>query len=152
VKNLKYKNIPLSKLNNEQVRELTGYFKDQNYDYDLRNLIPFELWKGEAEVNVPQCNSIWLLEQVTYLSIGRRARPINMFSLANEHLHSTRDQFRYPKAIPLGWKTSEREIYETWINSDQSEQEEIKLAEEYKSCANRVKCQQKRSPIIYGQE
>jgi hypothetical protein len=134
LKNLKYKKIPESKLNKEQLRELRGFFKDQKYEYDLRNLIPFELWKGEAEVNVPQSNVVRILEQITYLSISNRIPAVNMFSLAPAPKKPYEDEFPFPNAITINAKlSSDQEPYEVWINSDQFDPTIRVKNEEYKS-------------------
>ena len=35
------------KLTNQQIRELMGFFEEQRRKIDVRNLVPYELWKGD---------------------------------------------------------------------------------------------------------
>ena len=35
------------KLTKKQVQHLTGYFEDQEYPHAVKNLVPYELWKGD---------------------------------------------------------------------------------------------------------
>jgi hypothetical protein len=118
VRDKKWPGVAESRLTAKQLRELRGYFKDQKYTYDLRNLCPLEIWKGEAEVNVPQCQSMRLLEQIAYLSISKRVQSVNMFSLSKEPLKSDRNDFMYPTARATGFMDSEHPSFELWVNSD----------------------------------
>jgi hypothetical protein len=43
----KYHKTGDQKLTKEQVRELTGYFEDMDRSYSVKNLVPYELWKGD---------------------------------------------------------------------------------------------------------
>jgi ribonuclease HI len=120
LKKKKFPGVPESKLNADQLRELRGYFKDQRYTYDLRNLVPFELWKGEAEVNEKPIGTVNLLSHVGYLSLGPKVQPIDMFSLCMKtKLSRASHDFSFPSAEALGVFTFIDPPLQRWINSDQ---------------------------------
>jgi hypothetical protein len=118
VRNLKYPGVTESRMTAKQLRELRGYFKDQKYTYDLRNLCPFEVWKGEADVHVPQSQAIRILEQIAYLSVSKRMPSINMFSLDPLPIQQRREDFLHPTARATGLMTYEEPSYEVWVHSD----------------------------------
>jgi hypothetical protein len=43
----KYHKTGDQKLTRKQVQELTGYFEDMKRSYSVKNLVPYELWKGD---------------------------------------------------------------------------------------------------------
>jgi hypothetical protein len=119
LRNKKFGKIPESKLTAEQLKVLRGYFKDQRYTYDLRNLIPFELWKGKAEVNVPKIKYMRIIEQVCYLSRSPRMEPIDLFCLdISARLKRESEEFAFPTAEAMGVFTSEFPPLQQWVTSN----------------------------------
>ena len=101
-----------TKLTNAQIKELTGYFEHKRRKTDVRNLVPYELWKGNQaepeDMDVGKVQSISVnfrgreIQGTTlgFISVGCKSLPIYQIN-----------QFMEPNMDMLG-KEYELEVWQ----------------------------------------